>query len=383
MFVRITNTPRPYAWGSRSDIAGLLGTAPSGDPEAELWLGAHAGSPALIMDPEAVGGATTLEEWIAAEPSAALGDGAASARLPFLLKLLAAAAPLSLQAHPTAEQAEEGFAHENEEGIALDAPDRNYKDAFPKPELIYALSDEFEALCGFRPVAEFRDEIERLRDGTDDAALADVLARAKTDADLRGLVRWLTGGGPDVEALVARVASSSRASELVRRLADAFPGDPGIVIALLLHHVVLHRGEALFLDAGNIHAYLRGFGVELMTASDNVLRGGLTPKHVDATELLRVLDFDVRPVPYLVPSRPQPGVEVFDPGERGFRLIHVTGEAVVDIVGPAIAICTSESVELAAETSVVLDRGEAVYITPDEGPLAISGVGEVFIATTG
>ena len=156
MFVPIANTPRPYEWGSKTAIAEVLDREPSGEPEAELWLGAHPGSPSRILTPEHTGGARDLAEWIAEDPTSALGDFAEGGRLPFLLKLLAAAAPLSLQAHPTLEQAREGFARENEAGVPLTAPDRNYKDAFPKPEVIVALSDSFDALCGFRPVSEFR-----------------------------------------------------------------------------------------------------------------------------------------------------------------------------------------------------------------------------------
>lgn len=379
MFVPITNTPRPYAWGSKTAIAEQLGTQPSGQPEAELWLGAHPGSPSRILDPTLTGGATTLEEWIDQDPTPTLGPFAASGRLPFLLKLLAADAPLSLQAHPTPEQAREGFERENAAGIPLDAPERNYKDPYAKPELIYALSERFEALCGFRPVADFRGAIEAL----DDPGLSVLLNRAGSDADLPELVKWLSDGGSTVAAIIERVSSKPNAPELVQRLARDYPGDPGIVIAMLLHHVVLTRGQALFLPAGNIHAYLSGFGVELMNASDNVLRGGLTPKHVDVPELLRVLDFSVQPVPYLEPSHPASGGEVFAPDAAGFRLVHFSGEGSIALDGPAIAVCTSGSAELSGASSVHLERGDIVYITPDEGGVTVTGGGEVFVATTG
>lgn len=379
MFVPITNTPRPYAWGSRTAIAELLGTTPSGQPEAELWLGAHPGSPSRIVHPSLTGGALTLDEWIAADPAETLGPLAASGRLPFLLKLLAADAPLSLQAHPTPEQAREGFERENAEGIPLDAPERNYKDAFAKPELIYALSDRFEALCGFRAVADFRGAIEAL----DDPALAPLLTRAASDADLPELVHWLSDGGPSVAALIERVSAAANAPELVHRLARDYPGDPGIVISMLLNHVVLARGEALFLPAGNIHAYLSGLGVELMTASDNVLRGGLTPKHVDVPELLKVLDFSVKPVPYLHPSLPSSGVEVFAPDVADFVLVRFSGPGSYALDGPAVAVCTSGSVELSGASSVRLKKGEIVFVTPDEGNLTAAGDGELFLATTG
>ena len=404
MFVGITNTPRPYAWGSRTAIAELLGTQASGEPEAELWLGAHSGCPSLIVDPAETGGATDLAAWVAADPVTTLGPLASTGRLPFLLKLLAAGAPLSLQAHPTAEQAREGFRRENESGVPLDAPHRNYRDEHPKPELIYALSETFDALCGFRPLASFReivDELWRLSSLADSAAIDDLMDRAASDDALPGIVEWLSTGGQDVDALVSQVsalagsvlvgpASAGSAFEpefaTVRLLAEQYPGDPGIVISLLLNRVTLKRGEVLYLPAGNIHAYLAGLGVELMASSDNVLRGGLTPKHVDVPELLGVLDFTPLPVPYLEPERPSAGVEVFRPDVPDFVLVRfdgASGPASYELSGPAIAICTSGSAVLDGASSTRLDRGSAVFITPDEGAITVDGTGEVFLATTG
>jgi mannose-6-phosphate isomerase len=297
MFVEISNTPRDYAWGSTTAIPELLGTAPTGRPQAELWLGAHPGSPSQL-----VGAGGTLADVV-------------PGGLPFLLKVLAAASPLSLQAHPTAEQAAAGFAAESAAGIPIDSPDRNYKDASAKPELIYALSDPFRALCGFRAVAETRN---LLLPVSGDARIAPLLDRLVDDASLRPVFEWLITRGPGVDDLIAAVVEASAVDDdpswdTVRRLADVYPGDPGIAISLLMHTAVLRSGEALYLPAGYIHAYLQGVGVELMSASDNVLRGGLTPKHIDVPELLKVLDFRARPVPYLEPVRPQPGVEVFRP----------------------------------------------------------------------
>ncbi|RNE59075.1 mannose-6-phosphate isomerase, class I [Cryobacterium tepidiphilum] len=425
MFVGITNTPRDYAWGSHLAIASLLGTPPSGKPEAELWLGAHPGSPAVITDPSAVGGARHLAEWIAAEPERALGEArAAEGRLPFLLKLLAAAGPLSLQAHPSTDRARAGFDLENEAGLALDAPDRNYKDPFHKPELILALSDRFEALCGFRPADSVQRIVDELRaldatmDEPEPEPLDDLERHLAGTDGLRDTVDWLLrdGRGEDtgeVAWLVERVvALAGQAAFLaggsaeiefpaelatVESLAAAYPGDPGIVISLLLNRVSLRRGEVLYLPAGNIHAYLSGLGVELMAASDNVLRGGLTPKHIDVDELLEVLDFTPTPVPYLSPaSSSTPGVTVYQPDVPDFRLVHIEADAAADgsagsgvpmrqvaLAGPAIAICTAGGFLVAGATSsVALKRGGAVYITPDEGTVTFAGAGEVFLATT-
>ncbi|MDQ1525463.1 MAG: mannose-6-phosphate isomerase [Microbacteriaceae bacterium] len=419
MFLAITNTPRPYAWGSTSAIAQLLGRAPSGEPEAELWLGAHPGSPSVIVDPARAGGATTLAEWIAADPRTALGKFADAGRLPFLLKILAAAHPLSLQAHPTIDQARAGFARENALGIPLDAADRNYKDAFPKPELIFALSPTFDALCGFRPLAEVRDLLELLLSidaQTEDPQpqpLEDLFDRlfgstAGADAALRATFEWLISSGsgvPTLVSLVTRLAPLSADPSLATAaaLAAEYPDDPGIVISLLLNRVTLTRGEALYLPAGNIHAYLNGLGVELMAASDNVLRGGLTPKHIDVPELVGVLDFTPVPVPYLRAVAPgalagsaapaassataASGIEVFVPDVPDFVLVRVSGtdlDAGYTLTGPGIAICTYGEISIeGAASSVTIGRGESVYVTPDEASLRFTGSGELFLATTG
>jgi mannose-6-phosphate isomerase len=397
MFVRITNTPRPYAWGSTTAIAELLGTEPSGEPEAELWLGAHPGSPSIILDPAQSGGAANLAEWIAADPQTTLGRYADGGRLPFLLKILAAGAPLSLQAHPTPEQAVDGFARENAAGIPLDAAHRNYKDEFPKPELMYALSPQFEALCGFRPLEETLTIIRKLLDldaGREDPQphpLEDLYVSLSAPDGLRTTFEWLISratGVATLVALVSQLAELGDAPELdiARSLALEYPGDPGIVISLLINGVAIEAGEALYLPAGNIHAYLKGLGVELMAASDNVLRGGLTPKHIDIPELLTVLDFTPVPVPYLRPSSPAAGVEVFRPDGQEFALIRVAGSA-LDVryptSGPAIAICTEGSVTLAGGSdSVVVERGQSVFITPGDESLAVTGSGTLFLATT-
>ena len=219
-----------------------------------------------------------------------------------------------------------------------------------------------------------------------------------------GEVSWLV---ERVVALAERAAflidggaQVSFAAELatVRSLASVYPGDPGIVISLLTNLVTLTRGEVLFLPAGNIHAYLSGLGVEVMAASDNVLRGGLSPKHIDIDELLDVLDFTPLPVPYLAPEVQADGVAVYRPGVPDFALAHVSVPAVaaaneadsggaplrqVSLSGPGIAICTAGRFLVAGgESSISLARGESVYITPDEGTVTFAGAGEVFLATT-
>jgi mannose-6-phosphate isomerase len=438
MFVGITNTPRDYAWGSDTGIASLLGRSPSGKPEAELWLGAHPGSPSTIVDPAAAGGASDLASWIAAFPEIAFGhvqepesgrSGTMIPRLPFLLKILAVGHPLSLQAHPSPERARTGFELENAAGIPLDAPSRNYRDPFHKPELLYALSESFEALCGFREpemVARILNELRALDASSDDPqpGALDLFADHLTGAEpLRDAVGWLLRDGRErdtgeVAWLVERVVALAEHAEFlasggaligfarelstITSLAAAYPGDPGIVLSLLLNRVSLRRGEVLYLPAGNIHAYLSGVGVELMAASDNVLRGGLTRKHIDVDELLDVLDFTPLPLPFLSAQVASPGVSVYTPHVPDFQLVHIEAEGSagadagqaagsapvpmrqVTLAGPGIAICTAGGFLVAGATSSVsLKRGEAVYITPDEGVVTFAGAGEVFLATTG
>lgn len=410
MFVAIRNTPRDYAWGSHTAIAEFRGVEPSGGPEAELWLGAHAGSPAQVVDAASVG-ADDLAELIASNPTATLGAALAreGARLPFLLKLLAADRPLSLQAHPTAEQARTGFAAEEAEGVPADAFDRNYKDPFPKPELIVAVSETFEALSGFRPLDEVHGVLDALR--TADAAsdepqpgAFDLLEARLGAADpLRETVAWLLedGRGGDtgeVAWLVERVTTlaaseaalaSPYASSFrtVTDLAGEYPGDPGIVISLLLNRVSLRRGEALFLDAGNIHAYLSGLGIELMAASDNVLRGGLTPKHIDIPELLEVLDFTPIAPPLLPATEVAPGVVEYRPPVADFTLFRVgssTDAAALALSGPAIVLAEGGDVELSGSSgSARIVRGDAAFVSPDEGVLSVAADAVAWIATVG
>lgn len=404
LFVAITNTPRAYDWGSRSQLQEMLGIDPSGDPAAELWLGAHPGSPSRILAPSEVGGARDLAEWLAVDRARALGESAKWPSLPFLMKILAAARPLSLQAHPNAEQAKKGFAREQAAGIAIDSPRRNYRDDRPKPEVIIALEDGFEALCGFRPTNEAQVIVNRMLavDPTDEP----LREFGRRVANLPETFSWLSRRGVGVTELVARVAALARlpkmtinapiletdhsardsilvsdALSVARVLAEEFPGDVGIVASLLLNHVTLRRGEALFLPAGNIHAYLYGLGVEVMTASDNVLRGGMTNKHVDVDELLGVLEFTPGPPPYLMPNRISSTLEMFQPDIDDFAIAHITGKSELSLVGPAIAFCVAGEVSLSGRlSSGTLARGQGFYLTSDEGLLSFSGSGEVFVA---
>lgn len=383
---------REYAWGSCTFIPELLGEpSPAERPQAELWLGAHPSAPSVV-------GGRPLDELVAADPAGILGSqvvAAFGARLPFLVKVLAAERPLSLQVHPSADQAATGFAREEAAGIRLDDARRAYVDDWPKPELICALT-ELEAMCGFRPVAESRRLVATLaRLGAE--RLAGYVTAVQKPADLRRLVEWLlTLDGRAGELLVDEVA---RACQRVdgefagscrwgARLADAYPGDVGVVVALLLNYVRLAPGDALYLPAGRMHAYLRGAGVEVMATSDNVLRGGLTAKRVDVAELLAVLDVAPERVPVLRP-RTDGTQRVYRTDAPYFELSRVevtAGGARLYGGGPQILLCVEGSVRLRAgefdgADHVVLSRGGAAFAGAATHGLDVQGRGVLFRAT--
>ena len=383
MLATVTNAPRDYDWGSKTLIADLEGRVPSGRPEAEVWFGDHPGCPAHVTD------GRTLGEWLADEGRAA----GAPTRLPYLMKLLAAASSLSIQAHPSRAQAVAAFAREDAARIPRDAAERTYRDENHKPELIVAVSESFTALAGIRDLDETRRLLAIL--GAGGETLAARLEGPDAAAAVRDTIEWLLAGD-SAEVIAQIVAAAAEASapaftgelDLIRRLAEDFPGDRGIGVALLMNLVVLRRGEGLFVPAGVLHAYQAGLGVEIMAASDNVLRGGLTPKHVDVGELVTVLDPTPGPVPVLRPVV-QDGVARFAPDVPDFALTHVVVDADetrhIDLDGVAIALATVGAVtaEGGLGGAVALSPGEAVLITPNEGRVRISGAGEVFIAQPG
>ncbi|MFI7322043.1 mannose-6-phosphate isomerase, class I [Streptomyces venezuelae] len=378
---RLTNTIRPYAWGSTTAIAELIGAEPSGEPQAEMWMGAHPGAPSRTER-------GALNEVIDADPERELGTAAAAKfgpRLPFLLKLLAAGAPLSLQVHPDLAQAKEGYADEENRGVPVDAPHRNYKDANHKPELICALTP-FDGLCGFRPPAETADLLEALevdslkpyvdllRAQPEEAALREVLTAVLT-ADPEEMAETVT----EVTAAAQRLGG---AYAPYAGIAHHYPGDPGVIAAMLLNHVRLQPGEALFLGAGVPHAYLDGLGVEIMANSDNVLRCGLTPKHVDVPELLRIVRFEATDPGVLRPEASPDGEEVYDTPIDEFRLSRFVlpeGAAPHDLTAatPQILLCTAGSVRAGGLT---LTPGQSAFVPAGE-TAEVSGDGTVFRAT--
>ena len=378
---RLDNTIRPYAWGSTTAIPALLGVEPSGEPQAEMWMGAHPGAPSRTAR-------GTLVEVVDADPKGELGPAAVAKfgpRLPFLFKILAAGAPLSLQVHPDLAQAKEGYEDEERRGIPVDAPHRNYKDANHKPELICALT-EFDALCGFRDplatadlldglgVPSLKPYVDLLHAHPEDAALREVLTAVLT-ADPAEMARTVA----ETTAACARLGG---AYAPYAELAHHYPGDPGVIAAMLLNHVRLQPGEALFLGAGIPHAYLTGLGVEIMANSDNVLRCGLTPKHVDVPELLRVVRFEAGEPGVLRPEASPDAEEVYETPIDEFRLSRYVlpeGGTTHDLTRdtPQILLCTAGTVRADGHE---LRPGQSVFVPAGE-QAEVSGAGTIFRAT--
>jgi len=393
----LENPIQNYAWGSRTALAALRGaTVPSSAPEAELWIGAHPNAPSLVLPNR-----EPLSKLIEREPDPTLGPEVKArygARLPFLLKVLAAEKPLSLQAHPTLEQAQAGFAAEEARGVPLDAPHRNYKDASPKPELLCALTP-FAALCGFRKIEDTL-ALFRSLNAPHIGFLLEKLEQLPTEAGLSQLFSTLLGLSPERRAELAREALD-RCTSLAAvegpfqhefswavRIGVLYPGDIGIITALLLNLVQLTPGEAIYLPAGNLHAYLQGVGVEIMANSDNVLRGGLTPKHVDNVELLHVLRFEAGPVGVLR-GEMQGSARVYQTSAAEFELQSFTllpGERplVNDRRGPEIVLCQRGRVTVENDRERhELAQGQSLFIAAGEPGYALRGEGTLFRASVG
>lgn len=361
--VRLHTGVQRYAWGSTTAIPELLGHEPDGNPVAELWVGAHPVLPSVV---ELDGASVPLDVLAERHPDVVLGADIAGrfGRLPYLAKVLAAAEPLSLQVHPSIAQAIDGFEREDAAGIAVDAPNRCYRDRNHKPEIIIALTP-FEALCGFRPVADTQQLLGRLAG----PELAPWLARLDHRPDGHGLLEVVAGVLALDAAAGAALAAEVQAglggldgrwagtAGALAEIAELHPADPGIVVACLLEHVTLSPGQALFLGAGNLHAYLRGVGVEVMASSDNVLRGGLTPKHVDPDELCRVVVPAVEPVPLIEPVEVAAGVHDYPVPVEDFSVRRVTGDAAVDVDGPVVLLVTDGSTVVTAADGTALELG--------------------------
>ena len=407
--LRMVNPIRDYDWGSAETLARMQRRPPTGGPEAELWMGAHSAAPSGVIDGE--GAVHRLDELVTAMPHEVLGPqvGAAfGARLPFLLKILAIARPLSLQVHPDRDRAREGF-----EGEVEVLGEHRYTDPYPKPEMLYAL-ERVEALCGFRPAAD-ASRLLALLDGPRLATIAEPLHHVARGGDetaaleeaFRLLVTWPDDDRADLAAdaadetqrllgTAARVGAPElshadrRAVEWVGRLAEQHPKDALVIAPLLLDLVILEPGETLFVPAGAPHAYLHGTGVEIMGSSDNVLRAGLTHKAIAVEELLHVVDGRSRPhrdLPELSLGSHEVAWRPPVPEFQLTRLRLPDGRSVVadgGLTGPQIVLCTSGTVSVRrASVEHVLRPGESLFAVADAAPLVVSGPGEVFRAAAG
>ena len=373
MLLKITNVARDYAWGSKTLIPEFFEIEPSGRPMAEIWFGTHSGSPAKIES------GATLRDFIGHD-------------LSFLLKILAAETPLSIQAHPNSRQAAEGFARENAAGIDLNSPSRNYKDSAHKPEMLVALT-EFQALCGFKPIAKIDSML------ADFAEIPSLSETFKSNASswrellaqegLPALVADILSRRENFLGFTTELASLAEFEgqyELAASLNLKYPGDPGVFIAMLMNHVWLEPGQAIFLGAGEIHAYLAGLGVEVMAASDNVLRGGLTEKHIDVDELIAVLKFEPTPAAIVSPRQLARGVYEYPAPVDDFTLLRVDvdGETVLpseQLGAEAIALVTNGNISMFTKEAaeLALNLGDAAFLS-DPGEVKLSGSGSLFLA---
>lgn len=380
--LRLANTVQQYAWGSRDAIPQLLGAVPDGAPWAELWLGAHPNAPS-----RAVGG-LELDRLIAQQPVELVGARVIERfgpRLPFLFKVLAAARPLSIQCHPDAEQARAGFAREDRLGIPRGARERSYQDDSHKPELIAAL-DRFEALVGFREPAAIAAALRRFVP----RSLAAEIDLLEGSGGLAGFFPALMRLPADRRrAVVAEAAAASapgRDAYWVARLAADFPADPGVLAPLFLHRVELAADQALFLGPGILHSYLEGTGLEIMASSDNVLRGGLTDKHVDLAELCAVLRFEPHAPTPMSPETADGRLFQYRAPASEFRLGFVdlsAGSYLAAAPGPAIALCLGVRCRLSVDATVGLElaRGQSAFLPASLEAIRLEGEGRVYLAT--
>ncbi|WP_165570442.1 mannose-6-phosphate isomerase, class I [Aeromicrobium sp. IC_218] len=372
---RLVNGTQGYDWGSTDLIPRFLGAEPDGSPVAEIWVGTHPLLPSSLAD----------------DDERPLQDVAG--RLPFLLKVLAAGKPLSLQVHPDKGQAETGFAAENEAGIPLDAPHRVFRDDNHKPEMAYALT-QFETLVGFRPTAEILRVLDHLR-----TPLAARLSRElHEDPGFPGIVRLVerllrdVPPADEIEGVVAEArrhlaegTDVKRAFATVVELAEHYPGDVGVVVGLLLNRLTLQPGEAAFLDSGIIHAHLSGMCLEIMAESDNVLRAGLTSKHIDPAGLVSTLTTRFSRLARVTPEPVDHATVLLSPGSDEFALAvtqcsGADGDGVeVPGAGERLLICTGGEVALRNEhgQELTLRRGDTVHAGADDGELHVRGLGEV------
>jgi len=419
--LHLTPTLQSYDWGSRSALHSLLGMEQDGGPLAEMWMGAHPKGPSSAS---ADGGpSASLADLIRADPVAMLGQRVLDEygpRLPYLLKVLAADRALSLQVHPQPHRARAGFNRENRAGIPRGSAERSFHDDQHKPEMVVAIS-RFEGLSGFRRPARVLELLDGLR--------GDLVAQMRVALEARPSVagleeaftlalhaRTLPDVAADLAVTVADVAArlgagtaSPRADATVVALAEQHPGDPGAIVSMMLNRVTLEPGEAMFVPAGHVHAYLSGCAVEVMSSSDNVLRAGLTTKRVDVEALLECVVYSPGPAarprvrPLGVGREPRgPGIRAGVSGLREYRAVIpefalVMGELSVDdgavtvqAEGPRIVLVLDGQVEVGCPEAgrgdgggsrrAKVRAGESVFVPHAAGTLVLRGSGRTVVA---
>lgn len=392
----LKNTIQEYAWGSHTAISQLLGEpTPSEKPQAELWMGAHPNAPSLV---QVDGNWKPLPELIEKHPTEILGKRITKkfgGKLPFLLKVLAAERPLSIQAHPNLDQAKEGFKRETDLGIPLTAPNRNYKDDNHKPEIISALTP-FWALNGFRRI----EKTISLFKAINSFELLQEIKDLEAHPDSEGLKRFF-GSVMTMEksrqkkAVKEAIGFANKHSgkdpvfEWMLKLNAEYPGDIGIFSPLFLNLVKLKPGQAMFLDAGRLHAYLDGLGIELMANSDNVLRGGLTPKHIDVPELMKILDFKQKEVEILTPKKQAENEYTYESKTEEFRLSVIRVDANASYSSPddrsiEIMICLEGRASLKnleSNKTLEIKKGTSLLIPAAVNQYSIKGEATLYKAS--
>ena len=391
----LKNTIQEYAWGSTKAIPDLLGQKnPGNKPQAELWMGAHPKAPSLV---QYQGQWVSLLDLINKNPLDVLGKNAAknfNNKLPYLFKVLAAAKPLSIQAHPNVHQAREGFESENAQGIPLDAPYRNYRDANHKPECLCALT-RFWVLSRFRRISGILAYLKKVCVHGLDAEINNLEHQPTPDGLKRFYTALMTMEADRQNRIIARALEQAQCFEAedpvfnwMLKIAADYPNDIGVLAPILLNLICIEPGQALFLDAGELHAYLEGLGIELMANSDNVLRGGLTPKHVDVPELLRILKFEDQDVTFLKPQELVPNEFVYPSPVEEFELSVITLNPGAQYQSPVqrsveILICTRGIVTLTdcgSQSETQLQQGISALIPAGVARYAIRGEGTCYKA---
>jgi len=380
MLHRLSSVIKDYAWGTPGAISSFLGKPTSESPEAELWFGDHPLSGSTL---QVEGEARGLGVWLSRSQRS----------FPLLVKLLAASQPLSIQVHPGAQHAREGFAREEEQGIPRDADSRIYKDSSAKPELVVALSETFLALAGFVAQDVVSDRLNRWQEAGLEHTAVEILSQ-KNAGSTKACVEWVLDGGSDVEDCFEHLATWAREEKgsphkgatvrerhLLRSLCEAHPRDSGVIFGLLMHHVRLDTGEALFVDAGEVHAYVEGFGLEVMLPSDNVVRAGLTAKHRDVEVFLALAKLN----PVSGPTRVVPAVtgstSRYQDFPAPFTVTRIVGDALYDLDGhDAILVIESGVGRLSGfEGAREVHRGDVLYGTSEDGQLTLTGDAVVWV----